>query len=255
MPSQLPTIRQWRSRLSMAWRNRRCLRELAKIYLHDPLEPASLGAMRRFFARGHAGTAASHRPADHEGQPLPWYTYPFLDFVSDWNTASWEILEFGSGQSTLYWAARAARVIAFENKAAWLAEMSAKVPANVELQAFPDTATLDRLPGLSIKPDLVIIDGFQREACAIKSLEAFGTQPLYVLDNADWFPQTAAILRRAGMREMRFKGFGPVNNYAWATSLLVSPENLHLLGCIADPCPVPGGLPAGEKVEQLNGKD
>lgn len=248
----MPSIRQWRSCLAMAWRNRHCLRDLATIYLHDPLEPASLGAARRFFARGHAGTAASHRPADHEGKPLPWYTYSFLDFATDWDTTNWQVLEFGSGQSTLYWAARAARVIAFENKAAWFAEMSRRIPSNVELHAFPDPATLDGLQKLGIKPDLVIIDGFQRGACATKSLEAFGTQPLYVLDNADWFPQTSAILRHAGLYEIRFKGFGPVNNYAWATSLLVGPENLHLLGRISDACPVAGGLPAEDSVEQSN---
>lgn len=236
----------------MAWRNRHCFGELVRIFLQQPLEPASLGAMRRFLSRGHAGTATSRRPADSEGRPLPWCTYPFLDFAADWNTSRWHVLEFGSGQSTLYWAARVARVVAFENKADWLAEMSAKVPANVELRAFPDAQTLDELPRLSPKPDLVIIDGFRREACATKSLEAFGTRPLYVLDNADWFPRTAAVLRNAGLHEIRFKGFGPVNNYAWATSLLVGRENLHLLGCVSDACPVPGGLPGGEHVEELN---
>ena len=44
---------------------------------------------------------------------------------------------------------------------------------------------------------------------------------LLVLDNTDWHPHTAADLRAAGFLQVDFNGFGPLNAYAWTTSLFL----------------------------------
>ncbi|MGC1360796.1 MAG: hypothetical protein WA826_06450, partial [Silvibacterium sp.] len=53
------------------------------------------------------------------GEPIPWYTYPIIDFLSDRDFKNKNILEFGGGQSTLWWAKRARRVVTFEGKREW----------------------------------------------------------------------------------------------------------------------------------------
>jgi len=183
---------------------------------------------------------------DWDGSPIPWYTYPFVDFLADLNTKDWKVLEFGSGQSTLYWAARSASVLSYENSVKWLEKMRKKSPDNVELRLFEGEQTLDELPALDFQPDLIVVDGWKRGACARRSIEQFGLKPLYILENSDWFPEAAAAMRQAGFIEIRFKGFGPINGYAWATSLMVSRENQDLLGGIGHHSQVPGGLAAGD---------
>jgi hypothetical protein len=40
-----------------------------------------------------------------------------------------------------------------------------------------------------------------------------------ILDNADWFPNTAKLIRTAGFVQVDFIGAGPVNSYTWCTSI------------------------------------
>jgi hypothetical protein len=42
-----------------------------------------------------------------------------------------------------------------------------------------------------------------------------------VLDNADWYPGTCAMLRATNLIQFDFSGFGPVNPYTWTTSLFL----------------------------------
>lgn len=228
------------------WGNRRAIPSVVKSLLNDRIEPASVSAFRRLIARGHSLTVATGLPMVGDGSPIPWYTYPCLDFLCDLETSSWKVLEFGSGQSTLYWASRAAFVLTYENSAEWFKIMREKSPANVEIRLFEGEKTLDEIPQLEFLPDLVVVDGWKRGGCAQRSLEVFGLHPLYILENSDWFPEAAAAMRKSGLKEIRFKGFGPVNGYAWATSLLISPENLERLGRIDSHSDVPGGLAAGD---------
>ena len=222
------------------------LPKVVQMLCHDKLESASISAARRLVARGHSRTVSDHLPVGADGRPIPWYTYPFIDYISDVDTSKWRIIEFGSGQSTLYWASRAASVLALENTSAWLEKMRGLVPSNVELRFFENEKTLDELATLDFIPDLVVVDGWKRWECVKKSIEIFGRSPIYILDNSDWLPKTAAAMREAGLTEIRFKGFGPINGYAWATSLMVSENNIGKLGQIQAFSDVPGGLAAGD---------
>ncbi len=84
-------------------------------------------ANARILAYGHgqARSIRARRPVDAAGNPLPWYTYPAIEYLSqfDWRGAS--VFEFGTGYSSRFWAARAARVEAVENDPHWHAELSA----------------------------------------------------------------------------------------------------------------------------------
>lgn len=217
-----------------------------KVLSSDAVHLATLSAARRLVARGHSASASGKLPIAQDGSPVPWYSYPFLDFLADVDVSGWNVLEFGSGQSTLYWAARARRILAYEHNAQWLETLRPKLPAHAEIRLFEGEATLATLETLDWKPSLVVIDGCKRLACAKASLRVFGRHPLYVLENSDWLPKTAAFLREQGLAEIRFKGFGPVNGYAWCTSLLVCEESLSRLEAISAKCEVPGGLPPAD---------
>lgn len=68
------------------------------------------------------------------GTPLPWYTYPAAGFLSQRDFVGRRILEFGGGQSTLWWANRAQSVLTIEEGEVWYHSLKGKVPDNVELR-------------------------------------------------------------------------------------------------------------------------
>jgi len=239
-------IRQLIRNVRTLWGNIPALPKVMQMVCTDELEAASISAARRLVARGHSRTVSAWLPVGPDGRPIPWYTYPFIDYISDVDVSKWKIIEFGSGQSTLFWAPRVASILAYESSTDWLEKMRRLSPSNVELRLFEGEKTLEELKRLDFIPDLVVVDGWKRGACADKSIETFGRAPIYILENSDWFPKAAAAMREAGLVEIRFKGFGPINGYAWATSLMVSENNLAKLGKIRAFADVPGGLAAGD---------
>ena len=68
------------------------------------------------FEYGHLRTAALGRPIDAEGRPVPWYTYPAIEFLRQLDFANASVFEYGSGNSTLFWCSIAREVISVEDE-------------------------------------------------------------------------------------------------------------------------------------------
>jgi hypothetical protein len=175
-------------------------------------------------AHGHAASRASQMPVDRDGNPLPWYTYPAIQYLSQLDLSDCVAFEFGSGNGSLFWASRVHSLTSVESDRQWYELVSARKLANQRVMLVEDlgeypTAVFDALR----KYDLIIVDGKRRRLCAHAALECLAPNGMIVLDNADWYPKTAALLRDAGLIQIDFSGYGPVNNYTWTTSLFLRP--------------------------------
>lgn len=168
-----------------------------------------LGFPRSFIAQ---------RSIDAKGRPLPWMTYPAIAYIHQLDLSACFVLEFGSGAGSLFWAERARRVVSVEHDAQWAAELESRRPPNLELRvAGKRDAYLAAFSALSELPDIVVIDGKYREECA--ALVAAAAPRLVIFDNSDRHPQACAIFADAGYQRVDFIGWGPINHYAWATSI------------------------------------
>ena len=141
-------IRQLLKNLKTLWSNRFSLAKVIEILLNEKVDVATLKITRRLNARGHSTSAKICRPVDENNAPIPWYTYPLIDYINDCNTHSWKIIEFGSGQSTLFWAGRANKVISYENSKDWIDELEKRIPRNVELRFLKNLENLNNLRDL-----------------------------------------------------------------------------------------------------------
>lgn len=179
-------------------------------------------AMRRVLKEGygHGLSAQLHRPVDACGAPLPWFTYPAIEFLGQFDLRAKRVFEYGAGNSTLFWGVRCAEVLSVESDAAWHRRLAGQVPANVRLehrsQPADYVAVLGREPAAF---DLIVVDGIERLACCRQAPAKLNPGGLVILDNADWHPGSAAVLRQAGLLQVDMTGFGPVNGYTWTTSL------------------------------------
>ncbi len=168
---------------------------------------------------GHWRSARLHRPIDAQGEPLPWFTYPAIEFIRQFDLKSKRVFEYGAGNSTLFWSARCAAVVSVESDREWHRHLAARIGPNVRLALVPDppayVATLEQ----ERQPfDVIVIDGLERLACSRVAAPRLANGGLIILDNADWHPGSATVLRDAGLLQVDMTGFGPVNGYSWTTS-------------------------------------
>src|SRR5947209_1387749 len=56
---------------------------------------------------GHWRSSIAASAKTRSGEAIPWYTYPAIDFLSQRDFAGKRVLEFGGGQSTIWWSQRA----------------------------------------------------------------------------------------------------------------------------------------------------
>lgn len=190
--------------------------------------------------QGFSRSVREGLPVDASGAALPWYTYPAIEYLGQFDFRGRAVFEYGAGNSSHFWTARGAAVCAVENDERWYAELAASVPRlEIELcRAKDDYVGSIARRGRAF--DLIAIDGVWRRACANAAPAHLAPGGAIVMDNSDRHPQATADLRARGFLQVDFNGFGPVNAYAWTTSLFVKAD-WPLQRAFRDPAPV-GGL-------------
>lgn len=170
-----------------------------------------------FFRSTEQGVAV-----DEQGNYLPLYTYPAIEYLIQFDFRNKRIFEYGAGMSTLFWMERAEIVVSAENNAEWYNSLIPKLNNKVKLilaqgDMFP--FVLEQQQG---EFDLIVIDGagyrFDSAAVALTKLARGGA---IVLDNADWHPNTARLLREGGLIQVDMSGFKPCECHTSTTSIFL----------------------------------
>src|SRR5436305_10936084 len=89
------------------------------------------------FDYGYLRSAATFRSIDAAGNPLPWITYPAIDFLRQMDLSEKSIFEYGCGGSTLFLSAIAPSVHSVENNPEYYREFRPLVPSNCTLLFEP----------------------------------------------------------------------------------------------------------------------
>lgn len=180
-------------------------------------------------------------PIDHDGAPVPWYTYPAIEQLRQYDFSTCSIFEYGCGNSSLWWASRSAIVTSVEHNLEWMNRIAEKAPGNLRLIHHPEKEDYVACIRKAAGPfDVIIIDGRWRLACAGEALAHLKPGGLIVFDNSDWYAEAPQALTGQGFVRFDYSGFGPVNNYCWSTSLFCRAD-LRLARHSPGPGPV-GGL-------------
>lgn len=189
-----------------------------------------LGYLRR---SGWIKSLRCGKPVSLDGSPLPWYCYPFLYFVdkksADGQFSDARLFEFGSGQSTLWWAARVREVVSVEDSESWYQYVIKKIPENATCQFAPDEHRyLGSLTNGDGFFDIVVVDGSHRERAILAAKDKLTDRGVVIVDNADWpeLEDSLDAMVAFGFRRLDFYGLGPVNGYPWCTTVLYRTGNI-----------------------------
>jgi hypothetical protein len=137
---------------------------------------------------------------------LPWMTMPETQAIETLLNPDWHVLEYGSGASTAWFAARVKRVTSIEHNWRWANALD-QLPTNVDLRFVPPEWPLKRKFGPAepgqfatyvdaaddISPNFVLVDGRDRVSCANR-----------------WAPRAIVVLHDSKRRRYRSLNLTPL---------------------------------------------
>jgi hypothetical protein len=174
---------------------------------------------------GHFRSSLRSKAFDRDGVPIPWYTYPAIQLLRAKSFAGMRVLEFGAGQSTIWWAQRAESVISLESDAKWYEFITPQLPRNAAIHLVDIRLTeFEGLVPAAETFDVIIVDGLDRAIAARKSLGSLAQDGIFILDNAEihWADDRSwpimDLLHDAGYMRVDFYGYSPANILPHCTS-------------------------------------
>jgi hypothetical protein len=180
---------------------------------------------------GWQASARANAPIDAGGAPLPWYTYPAILWLEPRLPRTARVFEYGAGNSTLWYAARAAQVTSVDHDRAWIDSLQPRVPGNVQLlqrDTLGDDAEADEDDPYVVAledpaaHDVVVIDGRARIACARHALPRLAPEAIAIVDNADRtrLAPLLALAGELGLQRIDFSGPVPGTGRLSTTTVL-----------------------------------
>jgi hypothetical protein len=177
---------------------------------------------------GWLRSVRERKAVDAAGMPIPWFTYPAIDYIRQLDLSEKIIFEWGAGFSTLFWSSRAKRVISVETDPSWYSFLKPQLASNCELilatREVEQYSSLIHNKNNENEFDLIIIDGTgeSRVACSKAAIPNLRRGGLIILDNSDLWPTSSQILRDSGLIQVDFTGFAPMGVHCHTTSVFFS---------------------------------
>ena len=169
-------------------------------------------------------------PVSKNGNALPWYTYAIISFIESRLKKQMIVFEYGSGNSTVWWAKRVERVVSCEHDKRWYQKMKSNIPSNVtyihnELQPHGDYSKVTLKYNKEF--DIIAIDGRNRVACAMNSISALKDTGVIIWDDSyrDKYQVGYDFLLSKGFKRLDFAGFLPIGIEGSCTSIFYRTKN------------------------------
>lgn len=172
-----------------------------------------------------------YQSLDANDNPIPWFTYSAIEFLSSRVKADMAVFEYGCGNGTLWWAKRVNQICCIEHDPFWFDRIKKIVPKNVELSH----CELDYNGNYSTaihkydrKFDIVIIDGRDRVNCVRASIGCLKDDGVLIFDdsNREKYSEALSELYSHGFRRVEFRGLAPISKHICETSIFYRNENI-----------------------------
>jgi len=140
------------------------------------------------------------------------------------------VFEFGSGNSTYFYARYAGIVVSVEHDKEWFDKIVNTKPDNAEMifcELVRD-GEYCRVPLKLKEPfDIIIVDGRDRVNCCKQAVKAVSEKGVVVLDDSerDFYKEGIDFLKNKGFKELALTGISPGLFYRKATSVFYRPDN------------------------------
>jgi hypothetical protein len=145
-------------------------------------------------------------------EALPWVTYPFISFIRPRLKDTFNVFEYGSGNSTLFYAKFVNKITAVEHAEEWYEKMSSLLTGNAEIIFSSESGDYaGSIKNKSLKYEIVIVDGIERINCLIAANDHLTSDGVIILDDSEREEYAAGkeFLREQEFKSIDFWGIAP----------------------------------------------
>lgn len=184
------------------------------------------------FETGWIKSFLEKKPLDNNNEALPWVTYSFIDFIDNRLSNEMRVFEYGSGNSTLFYAKKVESITSVEHEKEWFDKIKKLMPINSKLiyqelhynGEYSATASKQEE-----KYDLIIVDGRDRVNCLKKSINALSERGVIVLDDSERedYKECYEFMKKNKYKFIDFWGIAPGIFFKKCTTLFYKPDNIN----------------------------
>lgn len=170
------------------------------------------------------------KAVDKYENPIPWFTYPSIDFLFSRLNKNQVLLEFGSGNSTLFFAKKTKKVISIEHNKDWFNIITKLIPGNSNLILTVSDSILDYVSPIkdfTSKVSIVVVDGLHRNECIKSSIEILDVDGVLIVDDSERseYKEGIDFILTLGFKKIDFWGMAPTVMFKKCTTVFYRNNN------------------------------
>lgn len=174
---------------------------------------------------GHFISALKNRSINARNQPIPWITYPAIDYLDQLDFSGKNIFEYGGGNSSFYWAKKAKSVTVVESDKRWSKFLKKNKTENMTVDyAKAKKDYINSIDFYNKAFDVIVIDGVYRKDCVKPALRNLKKGGFIILDNSEREIPAVAIFAKSKLVRIDFSGYSPINPYKSQTSFYLDKD-------------------------------
>lgn len=171
---------------------------------------------------GHLRSKNEKRSINAKGDPIPWFTYPAIEYLSQLNLKNRTVFEWGCGASTEYFSKCCKKVYSIESNSKWYEKIKDLHLYNLEIRYASGNAYIHGINQYKRKFDIIVIDGILRKECVKIAPKYIKNDGMIILDNSERHANECKFFRSKGFIQVDFIGFGPIADISWVTSMFLT---------------------------------
>ena len=179
---------------------------------------------------GHLKSKEAQKSIDKDSNPIPWFTYPSIEYLKQLDLKNFNCLEWGCGNSTFFFAQKTKHITSIEDNIEWYQIVNNRINeygiSNIEL-LFAKNEKEYISPQIGNKYDIIIIDGNYRKECIETSINLFSGKGFIILDNSNRYPDFCEIIKANNLLQVDFIGFGPIVDFTTQTTFFFATESIY----------------------------
>ncbi len=163
-----------------------------------------------------------------ESNPKPLLTNSFLNWFETQQWSDKNLLELGSGGSTLYFSNFFNSITSYETKKEWFDKLFKEIPNSVNL--IQTESIIESIKILNINDfEVILVDSGENRAKITKILANKNYKGTIFFDNSEWYRNSIRILESVGFLEVPFFGIKAGEDRVSSTSVLFQTLQINKL--------------------------